>query len=310
MTTFSKILPISLASFAVIGCAPALADTQPLVASAAESTAAPASKLPALWKIADEDTTIYVFGTIHVLPDDVDWYSGKVKTALNESSALVTEIDNSPEADAEVQQALGALGVYRDGTNLRSLMNEEQTATYEAALTSLGQPVTSYDSLKPWLASLLMTLEAFKKAGITGENGTEDVLEAKFGEDKQRVALETPAFQFGIFDSMPVEAQMNQLIEGAAEVDNLADALSAIIDEWAVGDVEGVAALMNEVLENDPAFAKALLYDRNQTWANWIDNRLEEPGTVFMAVGAGHLAGDKSVQEYLTTLGIQTVRIQ
>ena len=44
--------------------------------------------------------------------------------------------------------------------------------------------------------------------------------------------------------------------------------------------------------------------------AEWIGNRLEEPGTVFLAVGAGHLAGEGSVQDQLSANGIAAERLQ
>ena len=66
---------------------------------------------------------------------------------------------------------------------------------------------------------------------------------------------------------------------------------------------------MNRSL-TDPALAKALLYDRNANWAECIDERLDTPGTVFIAVGAGHLAGEKSVQDYLAGRDIAVTRIQ
>jgi uncharacterized protein YbaP (TraB family) len=56
--------------------------------------------------------------------------------------------------------------------------------------------------------------------------------------------------------------------------------------------------------------AEALLYSRNANWAEWIDTRLDEPGTVFIAVGAGHLAGAKSVQDYLAQKGITVARVK
>ena len=61
---------------------------------------------------------------------------------------------------------------------------------------------------------------------------------------------------------------------------------------------------------DDPKVAEALLYNRNANWANWIKTRLDQPGTVFIAVGAGHLAGAKSVQDLLTQKGIKVTRVK
>ena len=62
--------------------------------------------------------------------------------------------------------------------------------------------------------------------------------------------------------------------------------------------------------QDDPGLAKVLLIDRNKTWASWIRARLDRPGTVFMAVGAGHLGGKGSVQDQLATKGVKSSRVQ
>jgi uncharacterized protein YbaP (TraB family) len=67
--------------------------------------------------------------------------------------------------------------------------------------------------------------------------------------------------------------------------------------------------VMNEGM-TDPAVAEALLYNRNANWAEWIDTRMDTPGTVFIAVGAGHLAGARSVQDYLGAKGITVTRVK
>jgi uncharacterized protein len=85
--------------------------------------------------------------------------------------------------------------------------------------------------------------------------------------------------------------------------------LNRMVAEWAEGDADELAVIMNEGM-TDPAVAEALLYSRNANWAEWIDTRLDQPGTVFIAVGAGHLAGAKSVQDYLAAKGITTMRVK
>lgn len=295
----------SAAALALFSASPALADGH----SEAPAVEA-ASTGPALWKVADEDTTIYLFGTVHALPADVNWYSGAVKTALDSSDTLVTEVDMNDEALAAIQQLMGAKGVYRDGSTLRSRMTEEQKTVFEQGMAKLGLAPNAFDALEPWLASQNMVQVAMMKAGIDFNNGTEVVLERTIGEDVGRGSLETAEFQIGIFDGLPEETQMAQLIEAAQDVESIGPFLSGIIDAWEVGNIEAVAKQLNEAMKDDPKFAEALFYSRNRNWADWIDTRLETPGTVFMAVGAGHLAGVKSVQEYLTKLGITTARVQ
>jgi uncharacterized protein YbaP (TraB family) len=99
------------------------------------------------------------------------------------------------------------------------------------------------------------------------------------------------------------------MIEAAEGMDEVKPMLDRMVAEWAEGDADELAAIMNEGM-TDPAVAEALLYSRNANWAEWIDTRLDTPGTVFIAVGAGHLAGAKSVQDYLTEKSITVTRVK
>ena len=292
--------------------APALAQEQRLP-TPIQAEMVPASEAgleaPALWKVADEDTVIYLFGTVHSLPEDVDWYRGELAAALNSSDELVTEIDMNPEAIAAMQQVIVSKALLQEGT-LRGLMDADQLATYETAMGKLGLPPASFDAMEPWFAALMMSNTALAKAGFSPTAGAETVLEEISGGTMTRSALETVEFQMAIFDELPMDAQMRFLLEGAEEIDTLADELQKMVDEWAVGDAEGLADLLNEAFEEDPVLADRLLYSRNANWAVWIDDRLDEPGKVFMAVGAGHLAGKNSVQSLLAERGITALRVQ
>ncbi len=85
--------------------------------------------------------------------------------------------------------------------------------------------------------------------------------------------------------------------------------LDLMVQEWLEGDADGLAELMNSDL-TDAVLAERLLYSRNRSWAEWIKDRLDAPGTVFIAVGAGHLAGEQSVQDDLCEAGLAVKRIQ
>jgi uncharacterized protein YbaP (TraB family) len=78
---------------------------------------------------------------------------------------------------------------------------------------------------------------------------------------------------------------------------------------WSSGDAEALAALMNEDTAQDRTLYDAIFTNRNANWARWIQERMSRPGTVFMAVGAGHLAGPGSVQDQLRALNIASERV-
>lgn len=310
MTKFIKNLALSTAlismSFSTAACSQ---QQKPTPVSATQVPAAAVEMGgPALWKVADEDTTIYLFGTVHVLPEGMEWYEGKISQALQSSDKLITEIYISKGNEAAAGAAFMEKGALPAGESLRDLLSEEQKTVYEEAMTKMRLPVSAFDTMEPWLAAVNISMIPLLQAGYSPETGVEKVLEVKAG-DMVRGELESVNFQVDLFDTLPMESQIAFMMEAAGGVDEIVPMLDSMVGEWASGDPEELGKMMNEGF-SDPVLAEALLYSRNATWAEWIDTRLDTPGTIFIAVGAGHLAGEKSVQDVLALRGIETTRIQ
>lgn len=292
-------------ALALSGCA-ARADqpvavTAPVVAAAATG--------PALWQVADEDTTIYLLGTVHALPANVEWFRGPIATALGASGEVVTELPKGAVSDPAAQQMIMGMAMLPPEKSLRDMLSAEQRTSYEAALGGLGLPPAAFDRFEPWFAGMTLTMLPLMKSGYTIDSGVEQVVEAKAVAGVSRAGLETVEFQMGLFDELPQESQVAFLMSSVDNIDQIVPLLNAMVAAWQVGDAEKLAALMNASM-TDPVLAERLLYARNRTWAAWIDERLDRPGTVFVAVGAGHLAGKMSVQNYLTERGLATTRVQ
>lgn len=310
MTSVTRKLTAALAASTMLFSAPAFAEEAAAATIAstevAATTAAPTG--PALWKVADEDTTVYLFGTVHALPEGIEWLDGPIADAFAASDTIVTEIKMDDSMAAEMQSLVMSKGMLPADTTLRSLLDEEQLATFDGAMTKLGLPVEAFDRFEPWYAGMMLTMLPLMQQGYAPDLGVEMVLLRQAGE-RQKGALETIDFQIGVFDGLPQELQVKFLVDAAANTDEVKNQLDAMLAEWIEGDADQLAELLNEGME-DKALAEALLYNRNANWAEWIDDRMDDPGTVFIAVGAGHLAGTKSVQDLLTGRGIEVVRVR
>ena len=286
----------SLLALVLPACAPV---------EARPATAAEAYHGPAIWKVADKDTTIYLFGTVHALPKDAQWFSGPVERAYKASDELVTEIpldDTSGDA-----KAIAARALLPPGQSLRDMMPPAERMKFEEALVGLGLPIEAMDRFEPWYAAMTLSLLPVVKAGYDPQTGAE----AKLGgeaDGKSKAALETVQQQIDLFDGLPADAQLAFLNDTIDTVTNAEATLGAMVAEWMKGDADGLARLLNDEL-GDPVLYKRLLTDRNTRWAKWIDGRLKQPGTVFVAVGAGHLAGRDSVQAQLRKRGIKARRL-
>lgn len=292
------------------GINPLLAHAPSAAASAAEAPSpAPIRSGPALWKVADEDTTIYLFGTVHILPRNTDWFDPTLAAALTASDTLVTEISDAAMKAPGTQQVMKARALLPEGVAMRAFLNDRQRAAFDAALRRTGLPDAAFDRYKPWLAAMVLSTAQLVDAGFERSEGVERILDRRAGPGMARSGLETPEQQLRIFDDLPMAAQADYLAEVAAGLDEVVSGTDELVAAWRSGDVEALARLMNDGMD-DPATAERLLYARNRNWAQWVAARLAEPGTVFIAVGAAHLAGSHSVQHYLARGGLRITRIR
>jgi len=142
------------------------------------------------------------------------------------------------------------------------------------------------------------------------EHGAEEVIRtAAAPRNVTFGSVETLEDQIRMFDNMPEELQLQQLKETLSDMKKADDMTGRMMAAWNAGDAEALDKVMNEGLNEYPQMRKVLLADRNARWAEWIDQRLDKPGTVFMAVGAGHLVGPDSVQAFLAKRDIKSERV-
>jgi uncharacterized protein YbaP (TraB family) len=278
-------------------------------ATTAQPTAA--TGRPAMWQVADRDTTIYLFGTIHLLPKDYPWRTPAFDKAVAGSQTLVVEtiIDTSnPQALAGELARLG----FRSGLPpIATRVAADKRPLLETAIAKTGIPRAAYDRMETWAAAFMLLGTQFKDLGLTGEAGVESVLRAAFLQAGKPVdQLETNTEQLSMFDTLPESAQ-RALLEGA--IDSPAEMRTQFNDmlaAWARGDVASIGATFNEDLSGSPELREALLRRRNANWTRWIAQRMAAPGSVFVAVGAGHLAGSDSVVAMLEKSGYRVRRVQ
>ena len=300
MTRLAKLATPLALSFAAPACAQP-APAPPTVTHDAD---------PALWVVKDHDTTIYLFGTIHVLKPSLSWFDEGVKKAFDASQQVVLELV-MPD-----QQTMAALvadkGLTHDGVKLTDRLPADKRADYAKALADLGYPANAFDGMQPWFAANNLSLLPLMKLGYDPSNGPEQIItKAAAEEGKPVIGLETAEQQLGYFAGLSMPAQVSFLTSTLDEMPKLESEMYAMVDDWAAGQPDKLAKLLNDDLDTSPEIKQVLLVNRNRNWANWIDQRMKQPGTVFIAVGAGHLAGDDSVLVQLRKLHhIRAVRVK
>lgn len=272
------------------GCAGALAI---LLVSAATTTQAadpaipgtpiPAPAIvrasPALWEIRDADTTIYLFGTFHTLDGRTAWFDDEIRTAFDSSGELVLE--------TVVPTDMGAA---------RAAAQDQVTEV---------SAKTGKRTLKPFIASTQSVVSEGRSQGMSVENGADAVLRrVAEGAGKPVHGLESFEEQLKTLSNIPAPPPASAAAAPAGTV-TMNDLLAA----WTKGDTGAFSTMLAGFETKSPVAYRMLITDRNARWGQWIANRMGQPGTVFVAVGTGHLAGKDSVQSWLAARGITATRV-
>ena len=263
---------------------------------------------PALWVLRDDDTTIYLFGTVHVLRPGLGWFDDDVKTAFDASDTLVLEMLD-PSA-TEAAAVMADLSIDKSGRTIRQKLEADDLVAYEAAVSKLGLAHAALDPLDGWAVAINLYYAGLLQKGYDLTSGVEVQLKAAAATSKKPVVgLETMRFQLSIFDNLPENVQVEYAVSTAKSIDEIAPQTDRLVDLWAAANTDGVATVMNEGFEA-LKLTDVLLTRRNANWAAWINQRMAKPGIIFIAVGAGHLAGPTSVQHLLTAYGLNTEQVR
>jgi uncharacterized protein YbaP (TraB family) len=240
------------------------------VARAGPLAAAPVEPDPAIWVVNDEDTTIFLFGTFHALDGRSAWFNQTVRTAFSSADELVLEtVMPDPKANASPAPT----GAFMRATRV--------------------------------------AVAAGRAQGLKVDQGADTVLRrAAEAAGKPVGGLETLEFQLDMFNRMAAGTPQRQASAPAPDTKaRLATLMGQMQDAWKRGEQGLFVVLLNQMRASSPDAYRTMFTERNANWAGWIAQRLQEPGTVFVAVGAGHLAGRDSVQAKLTELGVKSARI-
>ncbi|MDI1282696.1 TraB/GumN family protein [Brevundimonas sp.] len=278
-------------------------------------TAAPQAVLPAqgngpaLWVIRDADSTIYLFGTVHVLRPDTAWQTDRVDAALDSASRLILEVAN-PDDQAAAMPLIQQYGISPQ-TPLSTLLTADELAALDTAARTMGMTAAQLDPLRPWLAALTLSVAPMTRAGYDPRSGVDLLLKARMEAAGKPVdGFETLDEQIRLLAGFPETGQLDFLRSTLDDFEDATTELGRLVSAWADGDVAAINAVGVEPMRDASALMyQSLLVDRNVNWAGQIQTLLDGSGTVFIAVGAAHLAGEDSVQVQLAQRGVTVERV-
>ncbi|MFA1819301.1 TraB/GumN family protein [Virgibacillus oceani] len=268
-----------------------------------------------LWKVENEETTVYLQGTVHVGPEEFYPMHTEIENAYAESDVVVPEIDITSINPFEMQETMMELGTYQDGTTIEDHIPEDVHAELVSTLEELGFPYELAEMYKPWILS--STIQQFMTEQLGYLYGVDEYFLTRASEDgKDIIDLETAEGQLSIFADTSDEYQIEMLKDIFIDLEDYDEEMQALLSAYAEGDIEALLALTTidegvEMSEEDEAFMKAINDDRNYGMAETISEFLEEENdlTYFVIVGTLHLIEEPHIISILEEDGYEAEHI-
>ncbi|MTB51286.1 TraB/GumN family protein [Lewinella sp. W8] len=289
------------------------------LAPAASPLAPTATDTTLLWRISAPgiDAPSYLYGTIHLIPEEDYFLPNTVVAALNDSKEVVFEIDpRDMQNPAKIMGLLNKINM-RGDTSLEDLLPKAQYDSVEAYFSESGLPFFFFKKMKPLFLSAMVgqDMQAMGQGGGMAAGGMKsyemELTDIAQAADKRISGLETMEFQLSLFDSIPYTAQALMLFEAvkadmAGEEREGPNQLDQMVDMYKRRAVAEMASSISDEAAGVARFEELLLTKRNQNWIPLIRQAMEaeEGGSRLFAVGAGHLGGERGVIALLRSAGL------
>lgn len=267
---------------------------------------------PALWKVTDHNSVVYLFGSVHLLPDGADWQRRDLQAAFDEIGTVFFEIPDTDKANLQASILQRKYGVYASGERLSAHLDGITQKHLTAAAYNAKLSPAKLEIFKPWLVADILTIGAAQEAGLLTKNSADTALRIKAKKagkvikslDDMRTYIEAVAL-------LPDWVQLAELSDTVKNLDSLAADIKTVNAAWKIGDTD---TLTRELLEpaklGSPEVYAALFTTRNAKWSETLDAFLRGDETAMVVVGIGHMLGDGGLPNRLKELGYDVERVR
>ncbi|AEV67107.1 TraB/GumN family protein [Acetivibrio clariflavus] len=261
----------------------------------------------AFWKVSDEDSCVYLLGSVHVADPSMYPLSKEILKAFEEADYLAVEANVSNAQEAALYMMEKAF--YKDDNTLYKNVPKEVYNRFVEVIEPYGIRPEMYNKFKPWYAALLVQNLLYAESSFSSEIGIDMVLLEKAKDKKEILEIEGAKFQVDLFDSFSTELQVEFLASSLAPDNNTqkksVDMLNDMINCWKSGDTEGLEKLLFSAESDsdvDKEFNEKLFISRNNNMTEKVKSYLADPErkTYLVVVGAGHMVGETGIVAQLT----------
>lgn len=266
---------------------------------------------PAIWLIEKGESKKYMLGSIHLLPDQVNWYGGVIEGIVNSADEVVFEVHMTPSKQAQAQQITLQNGMLPPGDSLGNYMTPEEFKFVQEQAAASGIPPASIANFKPWFASVALSVSAIIREGWNPESGVDKYIDNVATVKNIPISeLETLEAQMMTLYDHSLKVQAEMLIDTLKQLEDIKEITMEMINAWASGEENKMVEALIIPMQKQEQVYKKLLVQRNESWIPVIESLVKKPQTTLIVAGAAHFVGDDGVVKMLTDKGYAVKKVQ
>lgn len=265
-----------------------------------------------VWKISQGDNYFYLGGTIHVLSKEDYPLPIEFDKAYKDADKIIFETDLVASQSPEFNAKFAALISYSDGRNLASELTPDVYRKLENFMSVRQVPITHFSRLKPWGASLILSLLEYQRLGMVADYGVESFFSELANSDKKPIgALETPQQQLNALKSLELVEPNNVINYTLRDLERLPEFIKIMNANWRKGDMHAFTKnpLINQMKDQFPAVYKVLVVDRNNQWMKQIPSFINDSEIEFVLVGSLHINDHDGLLNQLKRQGFKVEQL-
>jgi uncharacterized protein YbaP (TraB family) len=264
-----------------------------------------------VWVVNSPKSIVYLAGSCHVLRASDHPLPAEFFSAYQDSRKIIFEAPLGNMEKPEYLEKLMRAATYSDGATLKQHLSSQAYSKAEAFCRERNYPIEQYQSFRPWMLAMTLTMSEMARIGAEPNNGVDYFFNEKAQADGKMVgSLETVDQQIGFLTMMDAYMSNEQITETIDELRQIKTKGPEILNAWKNGDEAKIDALNLKELKNYPKLYRALIVDRNKKWISDIEGYLNSSVNTMVIVGVAHLVGDDSVVDLLRKRGYKVVKLQ
>jgi uncharacterized protein YbaP (TraB family) len=296
------------ARFARIFCA-ALLLVAPAASIAEEASLPPAH--PALWRVQHGTSTLYLFGSLHILPSEFAWRTPEIDAAMSASDLFIFEVPVDDAALKDEKEFIIQNGILPQRRTLRGMLSSNEFQTYSAVLRRAGLRPEQFERYRPWLAAVVLGLAYLHRQDLTTLKGADDqIMDYARQHGRKLLYLESMREQMELLTSGDEAGHLRALKSLIVALPRSRTQERDLVEAWSSGDTKRFNGLLQGYFEGRSEAKDWLIDRRNRNWLPAIRQLLDRPnGTTMITVGAAHIGGAMGLIALLCREGYQIERV-